>query len=51
LLAHVHGEESWARVKPPLSSYTGAEQAALATLYDGLRARNARPSEAVAENA
>ena len=51
LLAHVHGEESWARVKPPLSSYTGAEQAALATLYDGLRARNARPSEAVPENA
>jgi 4-hydroxy-tetrahydrodipicolinate synthase len=51
LLAHVHGEESWARVKPPLSSYTGAEQAALATLYDGLRARDARPSEAVPENA
>jgi 4-hydroxy-tetrahydrodipicolinate synthase len=51
LLAHVHGEESWARVKPPLSSYTGAEQAALASLYDDLRARNARPSEAVPENA
>src|SRR5260370_1307938 len=51
LLAHIHGEGSWARVKPPLSSYTGAELAALATLYDGLRARNARPSEAVAENA
>jgi 4-hydroxy-tetrahydrodipicolinate synthase len=51
LLAHIHGEGSWARVKPPLSSCTGAELAALATLYDGLRARDARPSEAVAENA
>ena len=48
LLAHIHDEQSWARVKPPLSSYTGPEQTALARAYDGLRARDARASEAVA---
>jgi 4-hydroxy-tetrahydrodipicolinate synthase len=51
LLAHMHGDANWARVNPPLSPYTGVEQTALAALYDGLRARIARPSEAVAQNA
>jgi 4-hydroxy-tetrahydrodipicolinate synthase len=51
LLAHIHGDEAWARVQPPLSPYGRAEQGDLATLYDGLRVRHARPSEAVVENA
>jgi 4-hydroxy-tetrahydrodipicolinate synthase len=48
LLAHIHGGESWVRVKPPLSSYSRAEQSSLATRYDGLRLHHARTPETVA---
>jgi 4-hydroxy-tetrahydrodipicolinate synthase len=39
LLAHIHGDPAWARVEPPLSASSAAEQAAVATGYDDLRAR------------
>jgi 4-hydroxy-tetrahydrodipicolinate synthase len=41
LLAHIHGNEAWARVQPPLFAYSRAEGTALATRYDGLRAHAA----------
>jgi 4-hydroxy-tetrahydrodipicolinate synthase len=41
LLAHIHGDEAWARVQPPLFAYSQAEGTALATRYDGLRAHAA----------
>ena len=41
LLAHIHGDEAWARVQPPLFAYSRAEGTALATRYDGLRAHAA----------
>ena len=37
LLAHIHGDAAWARVKPPLSAFSASEQAAVAASYDGLR--------------
>src|SRR5262245_61103336 len=37
LLAHIHGDAAWARVKPPLTAFSASEQAAVATSYDGLR--------------
>ena len=39
LLAHIHGDPTWAWVQPPLFGYSRAEQTALAARYDGLRAR------------
>jgi 4-hydroxy-tetrahydrodipicolinate synthase len=41
LLAHIHGDEVWARVQPPLFACSRAEGTALATRYDGLRAHAA----------
>ncbi|HKN08696.1 MAG TPA: dihydrodipicolinate synthase family protein [Pseudomonadota bacterium] len=41
LLAHIHGDEAWARVQPPLFAYSRAEGTALANRYDGLRAHAA----------
>jgi len=37
LLAHIHGDAAWARVKPPLTAFSASEQASVATSYDGLR--------------
>jgi len=37
LLAHIHGDAAWARVKPPLSAFPASEQAAVAASYDALR--------------
>jgi 4-hydroxy-tetrahydrodipicolinate synthase len=37
LLAHIHGDAAWARVKPPLAAFSAIEQAAVAASYDGLR--------------
>ncbi len=37
LLAHIHHDAAWARVKPPLTAFSAGEQAAVATSYDGLR--------------
>jgi 4-hydroxy-tetrahydrodipicolinate synthase len=41
LLAHIHGDAAWARVQPPLCTYSHAERTALATLYERLRAPSA----------
>jgi 4-hydroxy-tetrahydrodipicolinate synthase len=46
LVAHIHGEAAWARVKPPLAACSAQDQAAIAASYDGLRARSAEPSGA-----
>jgi len=37
LLAHIHGDATWAGVKPPLAALAASEQAAVAVAYDGLR--------------
>jgi 4-hydroxy-tetrahydrodipicolinate synthase len=44
LVAHIHGEAAWARVKPPLAACSAQDQAVIAASYDGLRARSAQPS-------
>ena len=51
LLAHIHNDAAWARVEPPLHAYSHAEQAALAALYDDLRARYARSLASIGEPA
>src|SRR5262245_6146828 len=44
ILAHIHGDAAWARVKPPLTAFPASEQTAVATSYDGLRTpTSARP--------
>jgi 4-hydroxy-tetrahydrodipicolinate synthase len=48
LLAHIHGDAAWARVKPPLTAFSASEQAAVATSYDGLRMPASRFSEIAA---
>jgi len=37
LLAHIHGDAAWARVEPPLCTWSEKERDALATRYDSLR--------------
>jgi 4-hydroxy-tetrahydrodipicolinate synthase len=37
LLAHIHRDSAWARVKPPLTPVAAGEQAALGAAYDALR--------------
>jgi 4-hydroxy-tetrahydrodipicolinate synthase len=44
LLAHIHRDSSWARVKPPLAGSSSAERTALATGYAALRERSASPT-------
>jgi 4-hydroxy-tetrahydrodipicolinate synthase len=39
LLAHIHGDPAWARVKPPLAPFAAAEASAAASGYDGVRAK------------
>jgi 4-hydroxy-tetrahydrodipicolinate synthase len=51
LLAHIHNDSGWARVEPPLYAYSPAEQAALAALYDGLRAGRRSAAESAGERA
>jgi 4-hydroxy-tetrahydrodipicolinate synthase len=41
LLAHIHGDPTWAWVQPPLFGYSRSEKTELAARYDGLRARAA----------
>jgi 4-hydroxy-tetrahydrodipicolinate synthase len=41
LLAHVHRDDAWARVQPPLSSFSAADRAVLAARHDRLRAGSA----------
>ena len=37
LIAHIHADAAWARVKPPLSPFSAGEQAMVAAAYDALR--------------
>ncbi len=39
LLAHIHGDAVWARVKPPLAPFSAADRSAAVAGYDGVRAR------------
>jgi 4-hydroxy-tetrahydrodipicolinate synthase len=39
LIAHIHGDPAWARVKPPLAPFAAAEASAVAAGYDGVRAK------------
>jgi 4-hydroxy-tetrahydrodipicolinate synthase len=39
LLAHIHGEGAWARVKPPLAVFSAADRAAAVAGYDGVRSK------------
>jgi 4-hydroxy-tetrahydrodipicolinate synthase len=39
LLAHIHGDPGWGRVKPPLSPFPVADRAAAVAGYDGVRAK------------
>jgi 4-hydroxy-tetrahydrodipicolinate synthase len=48
LLAHIHGDNAWARVQPPLSVFPAGDQTAVVTGYDGLRARSAKPQPGMA---
>jgi 4-hydroxy-tetrahydrodipicolinate synthase len=39
LLAHIHGDPAWGRVKPPLSPFAAADRASVVAGYDGVRAK------------
>ena len=39
LLAHIHGDDAWARVMPPLHAFPAAERAAVLAGYDAVRAK------------
>ena len=39
LLAHIHSDPGWGRVKPPLSSFPAADRAMAVAGYDGVRAK------------
>jgi 4-hydroxy-tetrahydrodipicolinate synthase len=39
LLAHIHRDQAWARVKPPLTDFQAADRGAATAGYEGLRAR------------
>jgi 4-hydroxy-tetrahydrodipicolinate synthase len=41
LLAHIHGDTTLARVKPPLGAFPAADKAAVTAGYDGIRAKSA----------
>jgi 4-hydroxy-tetrahydrodipicolinate synthase len=41
LLAHIHGDPSLARMKPPLAPFSAADRAAVTAGYDAVRARQA----------
>jgi len=43
LIAHIHGDAAWARVKPPLSAFPAGEQAMVAAAYDSLRGAPSKP--------
>ena len=39
LLAHIHGDPAWARVAPPLTTFSAADRALAVAGYDSVRAR------------
>lgn len=48
LIAHIHRDAAWARVKPPLITFPAGEQAAAAAAYDELREIAPQPSKIAA---
>jgi 4-hydroxy-tetrahydrodipicolinate synthase len=42
LLAHIHGDAAWARVKPPLAPFPAADRAAAVAGYDSVRGASER---------
>ncbi len=48
LLAHIHGDGAWMRVQAPLCAYSDADRAAVAALYDDLRASAGSRASAIA---
>jgi 4-hydroxy-tetrahydrodipicolinate synthase len=51
LLAHIHGDGTWARVQPPLQAWSQSERSVLAGLYDSLRGRAAGSFTAAGQRA
>ena len=41
VLAHIHGDDAWARTQPPLSPTSAAEAASIAANYDAVRSKHA----------
>ena len=39
LLAHIHSDPAWARVQPPLSTFSAADRASAVAGYEGVRAK------------
>src|SRR5215210_2776661 len=39
LLAHIHADREWARVKPPLAAFSAADHTAVVAGYEGVRAK------------
>lgn len=39
LLAHIHGDQAWSRVQPPLAPFPAAERASVIAGYDAARAK------------
>jgi 4-hydroxy-tetrahydrodipicolinate synthase len=39
LLAHIHGDPAWTRVKPPLAPFSAADRAAVVAGHDAVRAQ------------
>jgi 4-hydroxy-tetrahydrodipicolinate synthase len=48
LIAHIHGDPGWARVKPPLTAFAAGEKAAVGAAHDELRSVDARPAKLAA---
>src|SRR5262249_62287440 len=48
LLAHIHRDTAWGRVKPPLAAAAASEQAEVAAAYDGLRSAAAQAPKVAA---
>jgi hypothetical protein len=38
-LAHIHGDRAWAKMMPPLSPFSAADQAGVIAGYDQIRAK------------
>jgi len=43
LIAHIHADAGWVRVKPPLSAFPAGDQAIVAAAYEGVRGGASKP--------
>ena len=44
LLGHIHRDQAWARVQPPLTAFSASDRAVLAGRYDALRVTSEGPA-------